>query len=416
MKEQELLRSLKIFSRQIHCATGMSSWLINSEENNCFHVGKYQKDFFNYLDYNGTINSLFNDTDIQRPIVMSDRLDLTWVAEWIVLDGEARYLFVMGPVFLNQVSLGELDIQLQYMHQSIEDISSANELLKSIPIVNREVLNQYAQMLNFLFTEESIQPSSFCYHNVIKLKKEKVQEQNGHTTEDDAELRMRGEQLILGAIRQGNMNYRQILDEQCRFSNGLLVSSGTPLRDGKDTLLIFCSLCVRAAMEGGMPAAVAQQLQVNYLDEIEAATMLSVLTTISQRMLQDLVTRMQKYRQKSDISASVIKCCDYIQVNVQGELSISDLAEQFGYTKYYFAKKFYSETHIHLSDYINQARVQHAQVLLTTSRQSIQDISEKLNFGTRNYFSKIFHQIVGVTPVEYRDRQGHLNNRSIENV
>ena len=61
---------------------------------------------------------------------------------------------------------------------------------------------------------------------------------------------------------------------------------------------------------------------------------------------------------------------------------------------------------IKVSDYIKQARIEYAKVEVMTSRKSIQEISDTLQFGTRNYFSRVFQEVVGMTPAAYRDRAG----------
>lgn len=73
---------------------------------------------------------------------------------------------------------------------------------------------------------------------------------------------------------------------------------------------------------------------------------------------------------------------------------------------YYFIRKFYKEMGIKVSDYIKQARIEYAKVVLVTSKKSIQEISDLLQFGTRNYFSKVFHEVVGMMPAAYREKTG----------
>lgn len=83
---------------------------------------------------------------------------------------------------------------------------------------------------------------------------------------------------------------------------------------------------------------------------------------------------------------------------------MDEVAAAVGYTPYYFSKKFYKEMGIRVTDYIKAARVEHAKILLVTSRKSIQDISDMLHFGTRSYFGKVFQEIVGVSPAVYREQ------------
>lgn len=41
--------------------------------------------------------------------------------------------------------------------------------------------------------------------------------------------------------------------------------------------------------------------------------------------------------------------------------------------------------------------------VLKSTDQTVQDIAASLSFGTRNYFSRIFQEVTGQTPMEYRE-------------
>ena len=45
---------------------------------------------------------------------------------------------------------------------------------------------------------------------------------------------------------------------------------------------------------------------------------------------------------------------------------------------------------------------------LISTEKSIQEISELLQFCSRNYFSRVFKEKEGISPQEYRERSGVL--------
>lgn len=55
-------------------------------------------------------------------------------------------------------------------------------------------------------------------------------------------------------------------------------------------------------------------------------------------------------------------------------------------------------------DYIKQARIQCAHILLESTSKSIQEISEDLHFSSRSYFSTVFQAQIGVSPAIYRQQ------------
>ena len=92
-------------------------------------------------------------------------------------------------------------------------------------------------------------------------------------------------------------------------------------------------------------------------------------------------------------------------MNLDRNIRAQELADMVGYSVTYFTRRFREETGFGISDYVKAARIERAKILLETSEDSVQEISEKLGFTTRNYFTKCFREIAGMTPVEYRKRK-----------
>ena len=85
---------------------------------------------------------------------------------------------------------------------------------------------------------------------------------------------------------------------------------------------------------------------------------------------------------------------------------MSALAESVGYNKNYLSTKFSREVGVSLSDYLARLRVERAKLALRNTSESIQQISERLGFGSVSYFSAQFRMAVGQTPSDYRNRRG----------
>ena len=131
-----------------------------------------------------------------------------------------------------------------------------------------------------------------------------------------------------------------------------------------------------------------------------------IFVCASGQMLDDFVHKVRECNANPLISRTIQESCDYIRANVLKPLTVEEIAKEMGYTTYYFTKKFYKEMGVKVTDYIKEARVHYAKIALLTTRKSIEEISESLHFGSRNYFSKVFRSIVGVTPAAYRENVG----------
>jgi AraC-like DNA-binding protein len=56
--------------------------------------------------------------------------------------------------------------------------------------------------------------------------------------------------------------------------------------------------------------------------------------------------------------------------------------------------------------YINRKKVERAQLILLTEQLPVKEVAYRLGFNDHSYFISLFRQIVGISPQEYRRRNG----------
>ena len=122
-------------------------------------------------------------------------------------------------------------------------------------------------------------------------------------------------------------------------------------------------------------------------------------------MYDDFVRRVHRSRENPRYSEPIQRCCDYMEMNLDRNIHAQELADLVGYSITYFTRRFREETGFGISDYVKAARIERAKILLETSDSSVQEISDKLGFTTRNYFARCFREITGKTPMEYRNHR-----------
>ena len=99
----------------------------------------------------------------------------------------------------------------------------------------------------------------------------------------------------------------------------------------------------------------------------------------------------------------ILRILHYIRKNIDKEINIQELAEMCCLTKDHFIRLFKKEMNNTPLNYINQKKIEKAQLLLLTEDMHIKDIAYSLAFYNITYFSRIFKKFAGCSPTEYRE-------------
>lgn len=92
----------------------------------------------------------------------------------------------------------------------------------------------------------------------------------------------------------------------------------------------------------------------------------------------------------------------YIKQQSGGNVTVKELAGYFHYSEAYLSKIFKQYTDENLSSYIMKQKIHTAKKMLSETRESIQDISEKLGYHSSQAFGRAFRRELNMTPQEYR--------------
>jgi len=101
--------------------------------------------------------------------------------------------------------------------------------------------------------------------------------------------------------------------------------------------------------------------------------------------------------------AGTDECCiDYINQHYTQQFSIPALAKRCGLCETTYRKRFKELTGLSPVQYINRLKIEKACQLILTDDLSMQDISDFLHFYSLPYFYKVFRDVTGLTPMQYR--------------
>lgn len=97
-----------------------------------------------------------------------------------------------------------------------------------------------------------------------------------------------------------------------------------------------------------------------------------------------------------------IDIVNYVSLNINKNIKISDIALNFNYNEKYISAFFKTMSGITLKQHIIQEKIQQAKTELSFSNHKIKQIAYNLGFSDEHNFSAMFKKITGLTPIEYR--------------
>ena len=100
--------------------------------------------------------------------------------------------------------------------------------------------------------------------------------------------------------------------------------------------------------------------------------------------------------------AAVLPVKQYLEEHYNERITLDGLAEQFFISKYYLTHVFKEQFDMSISNYLLNVRITHAKQMLRFTDKSIEEVGIESGIGALHYFSRVFKNVEGVSPSEYR--------------
>lgn len=335
----ESRQRLDLFQKLIHCSLGISQWTYNvkgellssspdaAEENNCFFALE-----------NSYEDALQAGAVQDYPLLITNSLNLMWIAAYEKEDGQLTYIHVIGPAFADTVPLKNLELQLSGLHLSLRMKNDFLKTLQMIPVVSLTNFLQYGIMLHYCATGEEIRLHHFNYQTKSGASggspEEKPEDKHGTWLYECSLTRL---------VEEGNLNYREAMNKMPLGGNPGRLSAGNPLRQLKNLLLSSVIIVSRAAIRGGLNPELSYTLSDKYIQNIENCSSMSELGNINEIMLDDYIHRVHEVKVNEYPTSFVRDCISYVSVHLTEDLDLPAIAGHFGYSPYYLVPEIQEE-------------------------------------------------------------------------
>ncbi len=113
----------------------------------------------------------------------------------------------------------------------------------------------------------------------------------------------------------------------------------------------------------------------------------------------------------------VCNILEYINNNIDIEITIDSLSNLFYFNKTYIMKKFKRELNISIVNYINTLKIYNS--LAKFNKQSITSIAFTSGFNSLEYYSETFKKIIKVSPrtyLKYSNYYSYISEKDYNNI
>lgn len=121
---------------------------------------------------------------------------------------------------------------------------------------------------------------------------------------------------------------------------------------------------------------------------------------------EHLCTQDQKQAEKTSLQQEYIakftEICDYIDAHLTENLTLDEMANKAGFSKFHFTRLFKQFTNYSFYQYVNVRRIHHAQLLLVEPDITVTEAAYRSGFSNTSAFDRMFKLHKNCTPTEFR--------------
>lgn len=165
----------------------------------------------------------------------------------------------------------------------------------------------------------------------------------------------------------------------------------------KDAALAFERLHEISCLPGDFPTG-AEHRQSSVMPDHHALSFAWV-----QVLLANTVPLLSLQKNQAESMDLTYRLVHYIMEHFREPLTLDLLAKELHVNKYYLSHIFSKRLHMNFRQYLNRIRLEHALQLIRSTREPLTSVWENAGFNSQRSFNRIFQEVLGMTPLEYRN-------------
>ncbi len=147
-----------------------------------------------------------------------------------------------------------------------------------------------------------------------------------------------------------------------------------------------------------------------YHDTVIYSKLISMFAVIGRNNAYNKIPQHHNPLKQTENSQIFLSVCNYINEHFHENITLEQVADQAGFSKFYFSRIFKQYTDISFYQYLNRKRIMHAASLLMEPDISVSEVAKRCGFDSISAFIRMFKIHKGCKPSEFKEMQSNGRN------
>ena len=171
----------------------------------------------------------------------------------------------------------------------------------------------------------------------------------------------------------------------------------------KARLVELLSVLSRAAAQGGVDINALLSKNLEYIHKIMAIDTQEDICIWISHALDEFIESVYNSRDAKKMS-QLKPAIEFMQYHYYQPLTLADVAKAAHLSVSRLAHLFREQMGMTIVDYLTNVRINHAKRMLLTTENNCTRICYEVGYNNQSYFTRVFKQITGMTPREFRNQ------------
>ncbi|MBP1990183.1 helix-turn-helix transcriptional regulator [Paenibacillus eucommiae] len=142
------------------------------------------------------------------------------------------------------------------------------------------------------------------------------------------------------------------------------------------------------------------------LAEQQSLPLVPRMASLLYEIILELLLHCSSFRapKKRSLEDSIRHAAEYMRFHSGKKLTLQHLADFCGISPYYFSRTFHQVMGVPPLEYLNVQRIQLAKQMLLATTKLVKQVALEVGFKNSSYFIERFRKQEGITPAEFRER------------